>query len=155
MIREAAGEDADTLAGFYRELAPSSRNVNVLPERVEQIRRDPNNFLFIYEEEGIPLGRVFLTLCMDPGYEFRPNGVIEYMVVAESARGRGIGSALLEHAERLCATKHCTRVSLMSGSERTEAHRFYESRGYKGTASKAFKKYIRVTPVNWPEQPPS
>jgi hypothetical protein len=37
----------------------------------------------------------------------------------------------------------------MSNALRVDAHRFFESRGYNGSKSKAFKKYIRVVPVDW------
>jgi GNAT superfamily N-acetyltransferase len=101
------------------------------------------------EENGALLGTIFLTLCMDPAYEFRPYGLVEYIFVLEQARGKGIGSSLLSHVEEICASKHCTRISLMSSAQRVEAHRFFEARGYNGEKSKAFKKYIRVTPVEW------
>ncbi|UVI33065.1 GNAT family N-acetyltransferase [Paenibacillus spongiae] len=149
MIREAVKDDSIILNGFYRSLAPASRNINVLPERIEQIRQDPNNFLFVYEDNGDLLGTIFLTLCMDPAYEFRPYGMVEYIFVIEEARGKGIGRSLLAHVEDLCVSRHCTRICLMSGTQREEAHRFFQRAGYNGTVSKAFKKYIRVVPVDW------
>lgn len=149
MIREAIAKDAEILEGFYKQLAPASKNIHVLPERIEQIRQDRNHFLFVYESDRNIWGTVFLTLCMDPAYEFRPYGLLEYLYVAEEARGKGIGSSLLKHAEEICVSQHCTRISLMSSAQRLEAHSFFESKGYNGSRSKAFKKYIRVKPVDW------
>lgn len=149
MIREAVADDVITLNTLYKLLVPSSKNINVLPDRIEQIRHDNNNFLFVYEEDGVILGTIFLTLCMDPAYEFRPYGLVEYIFVLEEARGKGVGSSLLRHIEEVCISKHCTRICLMSNAQRTDAHRFFESNGYNGTTSKAFKKYIRVNPVDW------
>lgn len=153
MIREAVADDSKTLEGFYKLLAPASMNINVLPERLEQIKQDNNNFLFVYEENGELLGTIFLTLCMSPAYEFRPYGLVEYVYVIEDARGKGIGSSLMKHVEDFCISKHCTRISLMSSAHRLEAHKFFERRGYNGTISKTFKKYIRVTSVDWAKKP--
>jgi GNAT superfamily N-acetyltransferase len=90
---------------------------------------------------------------MCPAYEFRPYGLVEYIFVVEEARGKGVGSSLLKHVEEICVSKHCTRISLMSNAQRVEAHQFFESRGYNGSRSKAFKKFIRVTPVEWAVEP--
>lgn len=149
VIREATANDSGVLANFYKLLAPASKNINVLPERIEQIKKDENNFLFVYEQDGEILGTIFLTLCLDPAYEFRPYGVVEYVFVTEEARGRGIGKALLNYVDEVCVSRHCTRICLMSSVQRTDAHRFFENGGYNGTISKAFKKYIRVRPVTW------
>ncbi|MCU6794848.1 GNAT family N-acetyltransferase [Paenibacillus sp. WQ 127069] len=149
MIREAVATDSETLESLYKLLVPTSRNIHVLPERMEQIIADSNNFLFVYEENGQILGTVFLTLCMCPAYEFRPYGIVEYVFVREEARGSGIGKSLLDHVEQICVSKHCTYIGLMSNAQRENAHRFFESRGYNGTMSKGFKKYIKVRPVDW------
>lgn len=37
-------------------LAPHSKNIKVLLERVEQIRNDSNNYLSVYEDDGIVKG---------------------------------------------------------------------------------------------------
>jgi GNAT superfamily N-acetyltransferase len=149
MIREANAKDSTILANFYRLLAPSSKNINVLPERIEQIKKDENNFLFVYEHEGELLGTIFLSLCLDPAYEFRPYGVVEYVFVIDGARRKGIGKALLNHVNEICDSRHCTRICLMSSAQRADAHRFFENNGYNGAISRAFKKYIKVKPVIW------
>ncbi|MDF2651051.1 MAG: Acetyltransferase, partial [Paenibacillus sp.] len=80
MIREAEANDSDLLEKLYKELAPNSKNIKVLPERIEQIKQDSNNFLFVYEESGIVQGTIFTTLCLDPMYQFRPYAVVENII---------------------------------------------------------------------------
>ncbi|WP_372516749.1 hypothetical protein [Paenibacillus silviterrae] len=46
MIREATANDSAVLSNFYKLLAPASKNSNVLPERIEQIKKDENDFFF-------------------------------------------------------------------------------------------------------------
>lgn len=145
MIREAESKDVHILEDLYRALAPNSKNIKVLPERIEQINADPNNFLFVYEEQGIVAGTIFVTICLDPMYQFRPYAVVENVIVDKNLRGTGIGNKLLEHVEQLCISKACTKIMLLSSANRIEAHSFFTKNGYSGTVSKGFKKYIPIT----------
>ncbi len=71
MIREAEPKDSNVIENLYKKLAPYSENIKVLPERIEQIRDDSNNFLFVYEESGNVKGSIFMTFCLDPGYQLQ------------------------------------------------------------------------------------
>ena len=79
--------------------------------------------------DGAVIGwiHVFATrqLESDPGAE------IGGLVVDESARGRGIGSALMESAEAWARERGFEGVSVRSNVIRLEAHEFYKSRGYQ------------------------
>lgn len=144
MIREADPKDSSVIEKLYKKLAPHSINLKVLPERVEQIRKDYNNFLFVYEEDHVIKGSIFITFCLDPGYEFRPYTIVEYVIVGEGYRGKGIGEKLLKHVEKVSIGRESTRIVLLSSVARTEAHKFFTKNGYDGTISKGFKKYIPI-----------
>ncbi|GAB1786473.1 GNAT family N-acetyltransferase [Priestia megaterium] len=144
MIREAEPKDSSVIENLYKKLAPHSKNLKVLPERIEQIRNDPNNFLFVYEEDHVIKGSIFITFCLDPGYEFRPYTIVEYVIVGEGYRGEGVGKKLLKHVEKVSIIRESTRIILLSSVARTEAHKFFTNNGYDGTISKGFKKYIPI-----------
>jgi GNAT superfamily N-acetyltransferase len=57
---------------------------------------------------------------------------IDELVVDEARRGEGIGGMLLEWALDLAKEEGCHRVELDSAFHREDAHRFYESHGFKG-----------------------
>jgi GNAT superfamily N-acetyltransferase len=57
-------------------------------------------------------------------------GRVSVLVVDESLTGRGIGAALLRHAESFLASHGCARVEVTSAAHREAAHRFYERQGY-------------------------
>jgi GNAT superfamily N-acetyltransferase len=63
-----------------------------------------------------------------------PIGRLTAVVVDESARGKGIGRALVEAAERFFAEHGCVMVELTSNKKRTDAHAFYERLGYTATS---------------------
>ncbi|MCP8968916.1 GNAT family N-acetyltransferase [Ectobacillus ponti] len=63
------------------------------------------------------------------------------LVTAESERSKGYGEVLLAAVEAWGREDGCEAVSLTSGLQRTDAHRFYEREGYAKT-SFAFRKSL-------------
>jgi GNAT superfamily N-acetyltransferase len=141
MIREAQRRDAEDIERLYRILLPNN-TVRVWPDRVEQISHNPHSFLLVVEREGRVLATGHLHLCLDALTEDRPFGVVERVIVDPAEQGRGYGTALMKHIERICEEHRCVKVMLTSNAKRLEAHHFYRSLGYDGEGSKAFKKYI-------------
>lgn len=57
-------------------------------------------------------------------------GWLNYLAVADSHRGTGIGRALIEHAEAGLLALGCPKVQLQVRVENAEAAAFYERLGY-------------------------
>ena len=66
----------------------------------------------------------------DPFWTTETHAWLPDLIVAESARGRGIGWALLADALEAGAAQGATQLSLESGQTRTAAHRLYRSGGF-------------------------
>ncbi|MBZ4419338.1 GNAT family N-acetyltransferase [Myxococcus sp. RHSTA-1-4] len=141
-IRRAEGRDIAALAALYQSLVPDNPRIRVLPERVEGLRSDPASLLIVAEVAGEVRGTVFVTLCADVMFGERPYAVLENFVVAPAARGQGLGTRLLSHAEALCREHACTKMMLLSAVGRTDAHRLFERLGFRGDLSRGFKKYL-------------
>lgn len=141
MIREATAEDRDAVQRLYEALCPGEP-IRVLPERIAEIRNNPDAFLLVAERAGTVEATVFLTICPDPMFGRQPFGVIENVVVDEAVRGLGIGSGLMGYVEQLCRERGCFKIMLLSSSKRLRAHRFFAALGYSDTVSKGFKKYL-------------
>jgi len=85
-----------------------------------------------------------LTLHITPVlHRAGPVGRLTMLVVDESARGEGIGRALVTAAEAYFAERGCALVEVTSNKRRTDAHAFYERLGYQGTSERFAK------PVNY------
>ena len=63
---------------------------------------------------------------------------IENVVTDKAYRNRGLASRIIDMAVDFAKEHHCYKVILQSGAARTEAHRFYEHKGFNGTSKKAF-----------------
>lgn len=69
---------------------------------------------------------------------------IDELVVHESHRRRGVGTALLRRAGEVAAEVGCKRLELDSAHHRAEAHAFYESLGFQNRALLFSKSLTRT-----------
>lgn len=141
-IRRALPQDAKSIEGLYRELVDSP-HVCVLPERIAELATDSRTMLLVLEHDGVLCATALLSLCADVMYKAQPFAVVENIVVGQAFRGQGLGTVLLRHIENECIARDCSKVMLLSASERSEAHRFFERCGFAGSKKKGFVKYRR------------
>lgn len=80
------------------------------------------------DDEGRVLGwaHVFAAPFLESG----PNAELGGLVVDESARGRGIGAALVARTEAWARERGIRKICLRSNVIRTEAHGFYQRLGF-------------------------
>jgi N-acetylglutamate synthase-like GNAT family acetyltransferase len=146
-VRQARPDDAPDIQRLYQALVPGDANIHVDPARIAQLQEHATNHLFVLERDGIVCGTAFLTICLDAIYGFHPSGIVEYVVVAESARGIGGGRALLAAVEQEARAAGCTRLALLSTKTRVEAHAFFAHLGFDAEKKRGFVKYLNRTPL--------
>jgi ribosomal protein S18 acetylase RimI-like enzyme len=61
-------------------------------------------------------------------------GTVDELVVDVNHRGRGLGKQLMDSITQIAIDSNCKRIELESSFHRTDAHRFYESIGFKSRA---------------------
>ena len=66
---------------------------------------------------------------------------ITALVVADRARGRGVGRRLVAEAERIARAHRCGRIEVTSAEHRAAAHAFYLALGYH-EQRKRFLKHL-------------
>ncbi|MBV8275603.1 MAG: GNAT family N-acetyltransferase, partial [Verrucomicrobia bacterium] len=112
-IREAEPRDASAILRLYRQLvrpvAPDLE-VDVRADRIEQIRSNPHNFLWVLESEDGVVGTAFLTLCLDPMHNRQPYAVLENFVIDERYRTKGYGALLMRYAVDFCYRADCSKI---------------------------------------------
>ncbi len=140
-IRKIIDDDFRKLTELINELGyPSS--INSVSERLSRINSSKCYNTLVAEVEGKVVG--FIGLCKLYAYEFDGEYVrITALVVNEQYRGRGIGTKLLESAEKWAIDEGATAITLNSGMDRKEAHEFYKKNGYY------IKGYSFFKNLNW------
>jgi GNAT superfamily N-acetyltransferase len=127
-IRPATQDDAPALEGLIRQLGYDERAADIAT-RLAAI----DTAVLVAERDGRAIG-CLTTAIMPVLYRPKPVGRISMMVVEESARGQGIGAALVRAAEAWLKQQGCGLVEVTSNLKRTEAHGFYERLGYERTS---------------------
>ena len=127
-IRSGHAADAEAIAALCTELGYPSSAAQVR-ERLLRLEHVEHG-LFVAEGAGGALAGVIavhtrLLLEDDPFAE------LTVLVVTESARGEGTGSALVAEAARWARSRGLTRVWVRVNVVREATHRFYESLGFR------------------------
>ena len=120
MIRRSRAEDVDAIAEVYdRSFATLSflPMLHTLEEhRVWFARVVDEREVWVWDEDGLVLGFIALDDAM-----------IDYLYVEPELAGRGIGSALLQHAKK----QRPAGFSLWTFQQNEGARRFYERHGLR------------------------
>lgn len=137
-IRPAEAQDAEAIAEMLGQLGYPAAPSNVR-DRIRRMGGDTGAAVLVVEEDGVVCGMA--TLQVVPVlHEDSPRGQLTALVVSETYRRRGIGEALVAHAERLAARQGVTGIVVTTANHRAEAHAFYERLGYAWTGRRYAKQ---------------
>jgi predicted N-acetyltransferase YhbS len=127
-IRPARAADARFIAELLGQLgypAPADE----IPERLTRLEAHEHAIVLVAAEGaevvGVITGHMYPSL-----HAAKPVAYLTSLVVAESHRGKAIGSELAKRVEDWAREKGAARLSVTSALHRTETHGFYERRGY-------------------------
>lgn len=139
-IRPAQESDAPAIARLAGELGyPSSTNQALA--RLRAVAGQAQDGAFVVESSGDVIG--WMHLFGTHRLESDPFAEIAGLVVAATARGGGVGKALVARAEQWAEDHGYRSLRVRSNVIRADAHRFYEGLGYQRTKSQAvFSKAI-------------
>ena len=131
VIRPATPNDADAISGLLAELGYPANPADV-PARLEALAAHPGAVTLVadleHEVVGLATCHLFPTI-----HRAEPVAWLTALVTAERARGQGVGTTLVSSVESWARARGAVRISLTSGTQRTEAHAFYERLGYDRT----------------------
>lgn len=97
--------------------------------RLGRILHSPDYTTLVAVQGGAVLG--FLGMMRALAYEFEGEYFrIVALAVQKQAQRRGVGSLLLERAERLAQERRAALLIVNSGLSRLSAHAFYEKHGF-------------------------
>ena len=139
-FRQATREDlpeivrmlADDFLGATRESYEDPLPESYL-KAFEEIQIDKNNELIVAEKDGAIIGTLQITFTPSISLQGGKRATVESVRVDEKFRGQGIGRELMLFAIKRAREEKCVSMQLTTNAERTDAHRFYENLGFKGT----------------------
>ncbi|MFC0709411.1 GNAT family N-acetyltransferase [Azorhizophilus paspali] len=133
-IRPASATDIPALCRLLDQLF--AQEAEFTPDREAQQRglaaivEDPRvGEILLAEEDGRPLGMVNLLYTISTALG-TPVALLEDMVVDAMARGRGLGTQLLEAATATARRRGCRRITLLTDADNLDAQRFYARQGF-------------------------
>ena len=139
-IRPIREEDADAAAALCAQLGYPTDAETVLA-RMGQIAADDNRAVLATSLDGVLVG--WIDLSIECHLQSEPGVLIGGLVVAESARGQGIGQQLCMAAEDWARGHGITRIRVRSNVIRKRARAFYLREGYTRVKTSAvFEKKL-------------
>jgi len=92
--------------------------------------RQLGNVTLVAEIEGEVVGVIDMAYHQRLG-DHRPQARVNDVIVTESARGAGVGTALLQRAEELARKRGCFRMALVTATWRASSIAFYRHEGWQ------------------------
>ncbi len=126
-IREIRDSDFEDIYLLNQELGYIYDKQDV-KKRIEYIIQNTKDIIFVAEQNGEVIGYIHGS----PYELLYSDSLINILgfVVKEQCRNAGVGTILIEKLEGWAKEKDFSGIRLVSGFNRLNAHKFYESHGY-------------------------
>ena len=139
-FRELTALDLDSLLELYKQL--SSQDVECTIDKYEtvwkEIEENPNIHYFGAVDNGKVVSTCYAVYIPNLTRGGRGICFIENVVTDKDYRKQGLASRVIDMAIAFAKEHDCYKALLQSGKSRTEAHQFYENKGFNGESKKAF-----------------
>lgn len=129
----------DELHEAFQRLVPQLTSNNPPPTREDLaalIQEPTSTLLVARNESGQVVGALALTVYRVPT---GIRSIIEDVVVEISARGQGVGEALMRRAIEIARDKGAKNISLTSNQMRAAANRLYVKMGFEKRETNAYQ----------------
>jgi len=134
LIRPATLADLPRVQFLCRQLdLPGEPGLGAVEARVqfEALTAHERHRIYVAELQGEAVGTFALNFVGGLAHSGRDSCIVEDVVVAPQSRRLGVGRRMMAFAMRECAMRRCYKLVLSSHIQRDDAHRFYESLGYR------------------------
>ncbi|MBP3441994.1 MAG: GNAT family N-acetyltransferase [Clostridia bacterium] len=151
MVRKATKNDIPAIAVLYREqfremakLIPDFiKEEDQSIEFLEETILEENSDILVYEDKGNVIGFILLQAKTRPDFPFMLPGKYCYImdiIVTQSCRGNGFGTALMNSAKSWAKEHDCSFINLDVLVNNPDAIRLYEKLGFVPKAKEMYCK---------------
>lgn len=141
-IKPIEEEHLPQLSLLLEELTGTGADPAVFGQTYRMIRQNEHYLVMGAFHGGELAGTAMGIVCLDLAGACRPFMVVENVVVSSRHRKLGIGRRLMLALEEQARERNCYYIILVSGKQRLEAHRLYESLGYRDEGAEGFRKHF-------------
>ena len=137
-IRAARPQDLGSLLKLYRGPEDAYPGLEPLTgedaeRRYGEVLADPDQETLVAESEGEVVGTLVVAILPNLAHGGAPYAVVENVAIAETQRGRGVGTALMRAAFHKARLAGAYKLTLSANLSRERAHEFYRRLGLKQT----------------------
>ena len=142
IVRQAVISDAKDIYYINKTSLGYDYDLEKQKAKIQAVLNDSTQVIFVAETNNKVVGYIHLV-NYDVIYADNFKNCLG-LAVDNDYKRNGIGSALLNQAEIWAKENGAVGIRLCSGSERVNAHKFYESQGYEVTKlQKNLKKFFK------------
>lgn len=142
LIREVKEQDLEGLASLFSEFDQGVPDAGEMKVILRKYSCSEDYVYLCAEKDGKIVGSLTGVVGHSLLTQFSPFMVIEDVIVLCGHRGDGIGRKLMKRIEEIAREKGCRQIMFVSSAFRKEAHKFYESLGYRLDEVQGFRKGI-------------
>lgn len=139
-MRPARRKDVPALAAMFASDPVGQHGDSADPAHLsayldafDRIQASPNDTLYVAERSGEIVGTFQIVMITGLPGRGATNMLVKAVHTRQSARGEGIGAAMMRYCMALARERNVRMVQLMSNRDRIDAHRFYERLGFNRT----------------------
>ena len=149
LVRGATVKDLDAMVRLLGVLFSIESDFRPDPARqrrgLAMLLGDPRAAVLVADLQGTVIGMATVQLLVSTA-EGDLSGLVEDVVVDESARRAGVGSLLVEACEQWARARNATRLQLLTDRDNATALAFYQQRGWRPTRLACLRKGGILTP---------
>jgi len=112
----------------------------LIENKLTEFSETTTDTVFVAEDEGLVLGVISCHVTR-LFHQEGSSGRITSLVIDQKHQGLGVGKFLVSEAEMFFRSVGCVKSEVTSGDHRPEAHKFYESCGYRQDERRFLKLY--------------
>src|SRR5262249_22277122 len=131
-IREAERRDLPAVVQLLAEMDGDAPMPLARAERIfREMARYPDYRCYLALDGAEPVATFTLLIFDALVHGGAREALVDGVVVTVARRGTGLGHQMIEEAMRIAANAGCYKLALPSNLKRKDAHRFYESLGFR------------------------
>jgi len=139
-LRKLNVSDISSLLELYCQLDENDDRASIEQSKKawKEIENNSNIQYFGAVENGKVVSTCYAVYIPNLTRNNRGICFIENVVTDKEYRKRGLASRVIDMAIEFAKEHNCYKVILQSGISRSEAHQFYEHKGFDGSSKRAF-----------------